>query len=352
MAEPLPGEFALIARLTASLPSRADVLVGVGDDCAVLDVGSEQALLVTCDSQVEGVHFTLRTATPWEIGRKALAVNLSDIAAMGGEPRYALISLHLPHGAAPEVVEGIYAGLRAEAEAFQTVIVGGNISGTGRAEGLALDITLLGRVERGRALTRGGARVGDTIFLTGYAGESAAGLHTLLYPGHPYPEEARERLRARHRVPLPRVAEGRLLSRLGPALITALIDISDGLSGDLAHICECSGVGARLEAARLPISSELRAVATAAGQDPLQWVLHGGEDYELLFTVAAGHEEEVMAAFRAESETTITPIGEIIAAGEGLRLRRSDGSDEPLQLRSWDHLRLPDRQADERAEPL
>ncbi|WP_069802975.1 thiamine-phosphate kinase [Thermogemmatispora onikobensis] len=335
------SEFELIARLTAGLPSGEEVVVGVGDDCAVLDLGGPRLLLLTCDSQVEGVHFTLRTSSPEEVGRKALAINLSDIAAMGGEPRYALVSLHVPRHCSLAVLEGLYAGLRQEATAAQTLIVGGNVSGTGAAETLAIDITLLGESERGRVLTRSGARVGDIIFVTGSPGDSAAGLYSLFEPDHPYPPTACERLRAAHRVPKPRLAEGRLLSQFGPQIVTALIDVSDGLSGDLGHLCERSGVGACIEVARLPISAELQALAATLGRDPLAWVLHGGEDYELLFTVAPGYEEAVQARFAAAGAAPITPIGQVTEAASGLRLRWPDGREEPLPVQSWDHFASP-----------
>src|SRR5712691_10158254 len=149
-------EFALIARLTRGLQAAPDVAVGVGDDCAILDLHTETLLLATCDSQVEGVHFTRRTSTPEQIGRKALAVNLSDIAAMGGEPRYALVSLILPQHLPLAVLDGIYGGLRAEAGEYGVSIVGGNMTGSGVSEQLVIDITLLGTVERGRVLTRSG----------------------------------------------------------------------------------------------------------------------------------------------------------------------------------------------------
>src|SRR5256884_2196995 len=154
-------EFALIARLTHGLQASADVAVGVGDDCAILDLHTETLLLATCDSQVEGVHFTRHTSTPEQIGRKALAVNLSDIAAMGGVPRYALVSLILPPQFPVAVLDSIYAGLRLEAEQYATAIIGGNIASAGKSDQLTVDITLLGTVERGQAIRRDGARVGD-----------------------------------------------------------------------------------------------------------------------------------------------------------------------------------------------
>lgn len=333
------SEFELIARLTQSLPSHADVSVGVGDDCAILDSGGSTLLLATCDSQVEGVHFTLQTSSPEQIGHKALAVNLSDIAAMGGEPHYALISLILPPHLQHDILERIYAGLRQEAEQFATAIVGGNIAGTGKGKQLIIDITLLGTVERGHALTRSGAHVGDTIFVTGSLGDSAAGLYTLLHPEHAYPQAARDTLRTIHHTPQPRVPEGRVLSQLGPAVVTSMIDISDGLSGDLSHICECSSVGARLAVAQLPLSSALRALATATSLDPFAWALHGGEDYELLFTVSPGNELVVTEAVQAATGTLLTAIGTITAVDKGMKLVWSGGREEDLVVRSWDHLR-------------
>ncbi len=151
------GEFALISRLTKDLASRADVVLGVGDDTAILDIGGDQLLLATTDSQVEGVHFTFQGCDAEQVGRKALAVNLSDIAAMGGEPRFALVSLVIPPHFSLDLLEQVFAGMRLEAEAFSTAIVGGNVSGTGKGEQLILDITLLGTVERNHAITRAGA---------------------------------------------------------------------------------------------------------------------------------------------------------------------------------------------------
>src|SRR5215469_1146757 len=278
-----PGEFELIARLTSGLASREDVRLGVGDDCAIMDVGGDDLLLATCDSQVEGIHFTLQTSNPEQIGRKALAVNLSDIAAMGGTPRFALVSLLLPFHLSLEILEEMYTGLRQEAERFATAIVGGNIASAGSASCLTIDITVLGSVIRDRAITRSGARPGDMLCVTGYLGDSAAGLFTLLHPEHTYSLAACDRVRAVHRTPYARIAEGQILSQFGPHIITAMLDISDGLSGDLTHLCERSQVGVRVELARLPLSPAIHTIAHETAQDLWHWALHGGEDYELLF---------------------------------------------------------------------
>ena len=345
MADSRPNEFELIARLTRDLPSRPDVDQAVGDDCAVLDLGGNMLLLATCDGQVEDVHFTFATASLEDIGRKALAINISDIAAMGGEPRYALISLILPSRQSfqLEVLEGIYSGLRQEAEQFGVAIAGGNVAGTGQHKNapLIIDITLLGTVECGHALLRSGAHVGDTLCVTGSPGDSAAGLFTLLHPDLPYPIQARDSLRAIHHVPRPRVREGRILSHFGPQIVTATIDISDGLSGDLQHICERSQVGARVVVARLPLSSALRSIAAVASHDPLDWALNGGEDYELLFSVSPGCEDIVIEAVESATGTPVTAIGTICPPEEGMKVLWPDGREEILLPKSWDHLLRP-----------
>jgi thiamine-monophosphate kinase len=292
---------------------------------------------------VEGVHFTFQLSHPEEVGQKALAVNLSDIAAMGGEPRYALVSLILPSHLSFEVLERIYDGLREEAARFATAIVGGNIAGAGKAEQLIIDITLLGTVERGRALTRSGARVGDTLCVTGYLGDAAAGLYTFLHPDSGYAPEDMKLLQAALCRPQPRVQEGRILSHLGPAVVTAALDLSDGLSGDLGHLCERSHVGARVEADRIPLSTALSAVATSVGYNPLDWALHGGEDYELLFTVSPGHERTVIDAIQDHTKTPVRAIGTIIPYEEGMQLVYPDGRAETLVPRSWDHLKPSDQ---------
>jgi thiamine-monophosphate kinase len=334
-----PGEFELIARLTSGLASREDVRLGVGDDCAIIDVGGDQLLLATCDSQVEGVHFTLQTSSPEQVGRKALAVNLSDIAAMGGIPRFALVSLLIPAHLSLEILEEMYTGLRQEAERFATAIVGGNIASVGSASSLTIDITLLGSVMRDHAITRSGARPGDILCITGYTGDSAAGLFTLLHPEYTYSIEACDRVRVVHRTPHPRIAEGQILSQFGPQVITSMLDISDGLSGDLTHLCERSQVGARVELARLPLSPAIHTIAHETRQDLWHWVLHGGEDYELLFSVAPGYEQEVMEAVQAATGTPVTIIGCMLPFEEQRLLLFPDGHQESLRSQSWDHLK-------------
>jgi thiamine-monophosphate kinase len=332
------GEFPLIARLTAGLESRADVALGVGDDAAALDLGADQLLLATCDAQVEGTHFLPSIATPEEIGHKALAVNLSDIAAMGGEPLWALVSLIAPPTLDVTQLDGVYAGMRSLARRFNVALVGGNVSSSPGP--LTLDITLLGRVSRERMLTRAGARPGDRLLVTGRLG--AATLALLAFTAAPeeadLPAEALSDVRRAMVTPQPRVREGMALAATGA--VSAMLDISDGLAGDLGHLCERSNVGAIVELAALPVDAATRALAQALGRDPARAALTSGDDYELLFTVRPDGVAEALEAVRAVGGAA-TVIGEITEPEQGLRVREPDGALPPLDPRGWDHLRRP-----------
>ncbi len=328
------GEFGLIARLTAGLAMRPEVLVGVGDDCAVLSLGGEQVVLATCDTLLDGEHFLRRVATPEQIGRRAMAANLSDIASMGGWPRCALISLLLPADLPTIFIDGVYYGLRTEAERYGAVIVGGNITGSSL---FGIDITLLGQAQRGQELLRSGARPGDALLVTGTLGEAAAGLYVLLHPELEVPLPIARRLKAAQLTPVPRVPEGRLLARLD--MVTAMLDVSDGLAGDLGHLCERSGVGARLDEAALPIPETVSTAAQLAGQNPLDWALFGGEDYQLLFTAPRAAVPRIIETLWIATGTAVTLIGEIVPPEAGLTLRDRAGFIRPLAARGWDHLR-------------
>ncbi len=327
------GEFALIDRLTRGLESRPDVALGVGDDAAALDLGAGQLLLATCDCQVEGRHFLTRIATPNEIGHKALAVNLSDIAAMGGEPLWAMVSLIAPPDLDVSVIDGIYDGLRTLAARYNVALVGGNVSSTSGP--LTLDITALGRVARERMVTRAGARPGDHLLVTGNLGAGRIALRAFTAPGATPPAVELALVRERMVAPEPRGREGLALAATGA--VTAMLDISDGLAGDLGHICERSHVGALVDAAKLPVDDATRAVAQALGEDPVAQALAGGDDYELLFTTRPEDVARVMEAVRAWG-TVATVIGEITAFEEGMRVRELDGAIRALAPRGWDHL--------------
>lgn len=330
------GEFGLIDRISRMLPPGGpDVVVGVGDDVAVLRTSGERLLLATCDIQLEGAHFLRDRITPTQLGRKALAINLSDIAAMGGTPKYALISLGLPPETEVATVDELYAGLRAEAEGAGVAIVGGNMSRSPR--GLVVDIFLLGEVAPEHLMLRSGARPGDAVLVTGTLGDAAAGLALLLDKALRPDEAHAASVKAAFLTPTPRLAEGQAIARTG--LATAMIDLSDGLASDIGHICERSQVGVRVWAERLPISLAAREVAALAGRDPLEWALAGGEDYELCFTAPPEAVEALRAAVVEATGTPVTTVGEIVPASEGRVLIRADGRTVGLEAAGWDHFR-------------
>ena len=327
------GEFPLIERLEQIVAAeRADVLVGIGDDVAVLNEREGELLLATVDSQVEQVHFLGQQITPRQLGRRALAINLSDIAAMGGTPRYALVSLALPTDTQVAWVEDLYRGLREEGDRYGVVVVGGNMARS--PEGVFIDVCVLGRVRREHLLLRSGARPGDRVLVTGQLGEAGAGLKLLLDARLSVPPAERESLLSRLLTPTPRVTEAGAIARSG--LATAMIDISDGLSSDIGHICERSGVGVRIWADRLPLSPAVRRVAGLVNIPPWQLALTAGEDYELCFTAPPAAAPALIAAVQA-TDTPVTVIGEILPAEMGRRLVLPDGQEEPLTPGGWQH---------------
>lgn len=338
------GEFGVIARLTAGLEARLDVALGVGDDAAVVDMPPDAQLVVTCDAQVQGKHFLLDGATPQEIGHKALAVNLSDIAAMGAEPRWALVALLAPPGLELALLDGIYAGMRALARRFAVAIIGGNVAATDGP--LAIDVTLLGTCARGRAIPRAGGGAGDELLLVGTLGAAAAGLVAMARVPSQVPsaastllDEARAQVHAALVAPEPLVAAGRALASVDG--VRAMIDVSDGLAADLAHLCARSGTGAAIEAAALPVDASTHMVAAAYGHDALTLALAGGEDYALLCAIRPEAVAAAQEAVRAAGSASAI-IGQLRPRAEGLRLRAADGTVHALAPRGWDHLRIPD----------
>lgn len=328
------GEFGLIARLEQIVAaSRSDVCVGIGDDAAVLDTGDDELLLATVDSQVEHVHFLTTAGSADQLGRRALAINLSDIAAMGGRPQFALVSLSLPSDTPVTWVEDLYRGLRVEADSAGVAVIGGNV--TRSPSGIHVDVTVLGRVRREHLLLRSGARPGDRVLVTGSLGESAAGLRIALDKALPVEDTERDALFARYLTPTARLKESALVASSG--LATSMIDLSDGLSSDVGHICEQSSVGVRLWAARLPMSTATRHVAAAISIAPWRLALSGGEDYELCFTAPPEAAATLLATVSTGSGTAVTEVGEILAAENGRRLVLPDGREAPLEACGWDH---------------
>ncbi|MBN1887442.1 MAG: thiamine-phosphate kinase [Thermoflexales bacterium] len=329
------GEFPLIARLAQHLPPYgADVLEGVGDDVAVTRLADGRLLLLTCDIQVAGIHFLPQVITPYQLGHKVAAINLSDIGAKGGQPRHFVLSLGLPPDTPVEELEAMYDGLRDECVPFGVDVVGGNCS---RAPVLVVDAFLTGEVAEDRLLRRKGARAGDWVLVSGELGTSRAGLELVLQAERAkrVPEEIAQAALAAHLTPTPRVKEGQAIAAFGGA--TAMVDISDGLAADLGHICELSRVGVRLWAGDIPVAGAARHIAPLAGVDPLAWALGGGEDYELCFTARPGRAKALAAAVQAQTGTPVHVVGEVLPEAAGRWLRLPDGSEHPLAPSGWDH---------------
>lgn len=327
------GEFGLIARLCGKGVVRSpSVVAGTGDDCAIVRPDGDRDLVLTCDCQIQGVHFRNEWISAMQLGRRVAAVNLSDVAAMGAQPRWALCSLAIPGGTEVEWVEELYAGLREGLDREGAPLVGGN---TARLDaGVMIDLFLVGDVPRGRGLRRGGAKPGDLVFVTGELGGAAAGLELLKGGiGAVEPVLAAAAI-ARHLVPSPRLREGRALGDLGR--VTACIDVSDGLEADARHVAEESGVVVRLDADRIPISGAAAAICAGAGGDPVELALRGGEDFELLFTAERGAEDSVCAALEAAGGVSAHRIGEIAAGASGVVVERS-GRAIPAGRGGFDH---------------
>ncbi len=323
-------EFRLIDRIRErTAQGRDDVHLGIGDDAALLAVPEGQELAVAIDTMVEGVHF-LRDTAPADLGWKSLAVNLSDLAAMGATPAWALLALTLPRDASPEArgrfVDDFADGFAQLAQPHRLALVGGDTT----SGPLVISVAVHGFVPPGKALHRSGAKAGDLVMVTGALGDAAAGLYVLQHGSQDHRDSAHaaalvERL---HR-PVPRIAAGLALRDRA----SACLDVSDGLLADLGHICAASGVGAEIESALLPRSPALLALFDETSAR--DFALSGGDDYELCFTVPASRAAEVQADL-ARLGCGATRIGRIVE-GAGVRVRGTDGGWLELERQGWDH---------------
>ena len=350
------GEHALLARLVARLPRpSANVLIGPGDDAAIVQPQRNERLVLTTDAIVEGVHFSRQYSTPADIGYKALAVNLSDLAAMGAAPRWALVSMVLPGSWLVADVEALVDGYAALAQSLGVAIIGGNLT---RTDGpLVVDVTAAGEVRPRRWLTRGGAHAGDSIYVSGTIGAAAAGLEMLQRrepgagsrepgtgnrePGTGSRESGTGNREpgtgciARHVRPEPRVRLGLAIARGRAA--RAAMDLSDGLADALTQVAAASGCGVRIDAAMLPIDPDAAAWWRGQGVDPVSRALTGGDDYELLFAVPRRGGGRLRAARRHAAEPALTRIGEFTKHAGQLVVER-DGVAEPLPA-GFEHFR-------------
>jgi len=321
------GEFGFIERMTPGcIVDQSRVVQGIGDDCAVTRSAPGLLQLVTSDLLVERVHFLQTTISAYQLGHKAIAVNLSDVAAMGGTPRDAYVALAIPSVTPIEYLDDLYRGMKDLAARFGVSILGGDTSIS--ITDIVISITVTGDVEPEHVLYRHGAREGDTIFVTGSLGDSAAGLHAVT-SGYSSDDDDARILATRHCQPVPHLAQGRVIARSGWA--HAMIDSSDGVSSDLNHICDRSGVGCVIDEGALPISGEMVRYAGRHGLNPVALALHGGEDYVL---IVAGTRE--LAAETARHSIELHAIG-VITGGAERRVRRADGTFYALEPRGWDH---------------
>ena len=302
-----------IKELFAALPDNG--FEGIGDDCAVLPVGEGESLVFTTDMLAEGVHFLRPATSPRELGRKSLAVNLSDVASMGARPVGTLLSLSLPADTAGTWAEEFMLGYRELSEAFGVTLAGGDT--TRSAAGITINVTAIGRIADAHIKRRSGARPGDAILVAGELGLSGAGLRDILAGRYDTPAAAA------HRNPQPQVAEGIWLGARPE--IHAMMDLSDGLASDLMQLCKASDCGARIYLERIPIARQTHQLAEEMHTDPVVAALNGGQDHELLFTVPLSMQEQVMRL------GLVDVIGHITQPGTGCYLVTPDGSDIRLK---------------------
>ncbi|MSR82468.1 MAG: thiamine-phosphate kinase [Candidatus Latescibacteria bacterium] len=337
------GEFGLIDRLRRLLDLEGcqppGLSLGIGDDAALLQAQPGCQWAVTCDVLAEGRHYLSEYLTAFQLGKRAMAVNLSDIAAMGGQPRYALVALGLRGSTLVGDVENWYRGFAAALNPWDAAIVGGNMTQVDGSQ--FISITLMGEVPAGQALRRSGASPGQAILVTGYPGQAAAGLRLLQERGQDGGLEDHPLVQA-YTSPMPRVGEGRAMA--GDRVVSAAIDTSDGFLGDLGNLCAASGVGARLWAAQLPLSPALRAATAKWGEDPVRWFLGPSDDYELIVTCAPEQVEAAKRRIAGVNQAPVHQVGVITPERDCLEIEGESGLSRLLRARGWDHFTSRDKE--------
>ena len=325
------GEFNLIEKITKDViyDSRR-VVVGIGDDTAAERVSPDHLLLSTCDALVDGVHFLFNKISPRQLGRKSVAVNLSDIAAMGGRPTSILITLALPKNTSVNWVEDLYIGIKEMCSLYKVNIMGGDMVSS---PVVSINITALGEVRPENLIKRSGACVGDAIMVTGPLGDSGAGLEIIKrgLEGDPYWSKLVEK----HLEPIPQVHEGQFLAQSG--FVTSMNDISDGLASEIREISEASNVGIELWEEKIPYSRLLLEAADKLTVSPIEMALSGGEDYQLVFTCKSDKVEELIKSFTKKFSKEVHLIGEVKSKEHGIKLKNLDGQYKKLVTRGYDH---------------
>ncbi|MCD6318893.1 thiamine-phosphate kinase [Candidatus Aerophobetes bacterium] len=327
------GEFGLIKKIREQVKKfQSGAVVGIGDDAAGVKVKPGKIALFTTDTLVENVHFKWDYASGYQVGWKALAVNLSDIAAMGGVPTYCLVTLGMSKEVDLSLIDSIYQGLRALASLYNIGIIGGDIVSSPI---FFITVALLGEENKEEVLLRSEAKEGDFIYLTGDLGTSAAGLFCLKEKELNVPIPLREKLQRRHLLPSPRVNEGRKIAKSKVA--SSMIDVSDGLTLDLSHILEESRVGAKIWEEKIPILKEVKKLAKEFNRSFLDWGLYGGEDYELLFTCSS---KISLEDIKNSLGFSVTKIGKIVKGSPEIVLISSAGKQRKLKPKGWDHFSI------------
>lgn len=324
------GEFGLIDRIKEdTINNAATVVEGIGDDAAVLLPTIRHLQLLATDMLVENVHFDLATTTPWQLGYKAIAVNLSDIAAMGGIPRHIVISLAIPKDIGFLFVDNLYRGMKEICREFKVNIVGGDTVSS--PHGVIINVAVLGEVEPGHLTKRSGARPGDVVAVTGTLGNSAGGLELLKRADWEEHDFAWP-LVTSHLTPRPMVHLGQILARIG---VSSMNDISDGLSSEANEIAAASKVGLKLYKQAIPLSEDLAKAAVWLENPALDYALYGGEDYQLIFTVSP---EKIEVLHQAAVGEKLSVIGEV-TLGHGVILIDENGLEEKLEPKGYNHFR-------------
>ena len=326
------GEFGFIESIKKELSGSSDkVIKGIGDDCAVLGPYSGRVLLFTTDMLVEDIHFLRDIITPYQLGWKSVAVNLSDIAAMGGRPVAILVSLGTPSDTDISFIQDLYRGIKDICEYYAVDIAGGDTVAS--PDKLIISISATGEAKENEVLYRSGARPGDRIYLTGSIGDSCAGLR-ILKKEISAPDSISSHFIKAHNQPTPLIETGRAIAT--SRLAGSMIDLSDGLLSDLGHICDESGVGAVIYRNKLPISAKMKQFSLKANLDPLDFALSGGEDYILLVTVPEKNIKDFELTLKGKNSSPPYLIGEV-SKDKGIRMIYDDGSIKELEPKGFDH---------------
>lgn len=326
------GELELIEKIRGLVGQPTErVVVGLGDDAALVTAGTGLLSVLTTDSVVEDVHFRMALIDPVDLGYKALAAAVSDIAAMAGRPRYAVVSLALNGETTLAFVEALYSGFRSGADTFGLDLVGGDTSASEKA---VINVTVLGEVAPDRYCLRSAAKPGDTLAVSGSLGAAAAGLELTLHPDVSVSPGDRARLIKAHHRPRPRVKEAATAAASG---VRAIEDISDGLATEVFHLCTESKTGAEVWEKRLPLAPGVADVALALERTPGQMALFGGEDYELVMAVPEGKFDYVRGRVFEETGTDLTEVGKILGPESGIAVVDVDGGVQPLAPRGYEH---------------